>query len=43
LIRKAVQASMDAGFVTEDIALPGQTVRSTSEVGDWLAAYIKGA
>ncbi|MFA7043866.1 MAG: 3-isopropylmalate dehydrogenase [Bacteroidales bacterium] len=43
LIREAVTASMDAGFVTEDITTePGQKARKTSEVGDWLVNYIKG-
>jgi 3-isopropylmalate dehydrogenase len=41
LIREAVTASMDAGFVTEDISKPGQTARKTSEVGEWLANYIR--
>ena len=39
LIREAVAASMDAGFVTEDIA-DGAKSYSTSEVGDWIADYI---
>jgi len=42
LIREAVAASMDAGFVTEDIVIEEQKPRSTSEVGDWLVTYIKG-
>lgn len=42
LIRKAVSASMDAGFVTEDIVMQEQKARSTSEVGEWLVNYIKG-
>ena len=43
IIREAVTASMDAGFVTEDITTePGQKARKTSEVGDWLVNYIKG-
>ncbi len=37
-VRRAVDASMDAGVVTEDITT-GKTYR-TSEVGDWLAEYI---
>jgi 3-isopropylmalate dehydrogenase len=37
-VRKAVDASMDAGVVTEDITT-GKAYR-TSEVGDWLAEYI---
>jgi 3-isopropylmalate dehydrogenase len=43
LIRQAVAASMDEGFVTEDIlTAPGQVARKTSEVGEWLVNYIKG-
>lgn len=42
LIREAVSASMDAGFVTEDIVMEEQKARSTSEVGEWLVNYIKG-
>lgn len=42
LIRDAVTASMDAGFVTEDITTePGQVSHTTSEVGEWLVNYIK--
>jgi 3-isopropylmalate dehydrogenase len=39
LIRTAVEASLEEGIVTEDI----NKVKpySTSEVGDWIAAYIK--
>lgn len=40
LIRKAVDASMDAGIVTEDIASGGKA-HSTSEVGDWIVEWIK--
>lgn len=40
LIRKAVDASMDAGIVTEDIASGGKA-HSTSEVGDWIVDWIK--
>lgn len=40
LIRKAVDASMDARIVTEDIAL-GDKPSTTSEVGDWIVDYIK--
>jgi 3-isopropylmalate dehydrogenase len=38
-IKKAVDASLDSGIVTEDIA---EKVRSssTSEVGDWIAGQI---
>lgn len=39
IIRKAVDASMEAGMVTEDIAQGGVS-HSTSEVGDWIADYI---
>ena len=38
-IRAAVAASMDAGIVTEDIAM-GERSYSTSEVGDWIANKI---
>lgn len=37
LIRDAVNASLDAGFTTVDIATG--TPRSTSEVGDWIADW----
>ena len=40
LIRKAVAASLDAGVVTEDLAAGGKAY-STSEVGDWIAEWIK--
>jgi len=40
IIRKAVSASIDANYVTEDLANGGET-HSTSEVGDWVAANIK--
>lgn len=40
LIRNAVDASMDARIVTEDIAL-GDKPSTTSEVGDWIVDYIK--
>jgi 3-isopropylmalate dehydrogenase len=39
-IREAVAASMDAGVVTEDIVLPGQTAHKTSEVGQWLVDFL---
>jgi 3-isopropylmalate dehydrogenase len=39
MIRKAVEASLHAGVVTEDIDKSNPS--STSAVGDWLAAYIK--
>lgn len=38
VIRKAVNASLDEDFVTEDIAKG--SARKTSEVGDWIADYI---
>lgn len=38
-IRKAVNASLEAGVVTEDLAESGKSYK-TSEVGDWLAANI---
>ena len=37
-VRDAVDASLAANFVTEDIST--DAARKTSEVGDWLAAYI---
>ena len=40
VIREAVAASIDAGFVTEDLS-DGAAARSTSEVGDWIANKIK--
>ncbi|WP_430811559.1 MULTISPECIES: 3-isopropylmalate dehydrogenase [unclassified Carboxylicivirga] len=40
LVRQAVLKSLDEGKVTEDIAKEGLACK-TSEVGDWLAAYIK--
>ena len=39
LIRKAVDASMDKGIVTEDIAKDGKAYQ-TSEVGEWIEDYI---
>ena len=39
-IRKAVAASLEAGFVTEDLAA-GTASHSTSEVGDWIANQIE--
>ena len=41
IIRKAVSASLDAGIVTVDIA--EGTSYKTSEVGDWLAAWIEAS
>lgn len=39
-IREAVDASLAAGVVTEDIAA-GHTASTTSEVGDWIAQHIE--
>jgi 3-isopropylmalate dehydrogenase len=39
LIRKAVDASMDAGIVTEDIARDGKASQ-TNEIGKWIVEYI---
>ena len=39
-IREAVAASIDAGFVTEDLA-DGGSAHGTSAVGDWIAKRIK--
>lgn len=39
LIREAVNASIDAGIVTEDIANNSKAYK-TSEVGDWIVNYI---
>ena len=41
LIREAVDASLDAGVRTGDIAAEGQKKYSTSEVGEWIVAYIE--
>jgi len=38
-IRAAVAASIDASYVTEDLAA-GSAAHTTSEVGDWVAEYI---
>ena len=38
-IRQAVTASIEQGFVTEDLA-NGAAAHSTSEVGDWVASHI---
>jgi len=40
LIRKAVDASMEQGIVTEDIASSKKSYK-TSEVGEWIVDYIK--
>ncbi len=39
-IREAVDAALEAGIVTEDIADKGAKSYKTSEVGDWIANYI---
>ncbi len=39
-IHKAVNTSLEEGIVTEDLTDTGKT-HSTSEVGDWIANYIK--
>ncbi len=41
-IRRAVTASIDEGIVTEDLAAGGKAY-STSEVGDWVASYIRNS
>jgi len=41
-VRDAVDASMKAGFVTEDIAEGGKAYK-TSEVGDWMAKQVLSA
>ena len=41
-IRRAVTASIDEGFVTEDLAAGGKAY-GTSEVGDWVASYIRNS
>ncbi|MFC0876821.1 3-isopropylmalate dehydrogenase [Saccharicrinis sp. FJH2] len=43
LIRQAVNASMDAEVVTEDIANDKSKAAKTSEVGDWLVDFIEKA
>ena len=39
IIREAVNMSLNAGIVTEDLAM-GKKPFKTSEVGDWIAGYI---
>lgn len=41
LIRDAVNASLEEGVVTEDIAAKGSKAYKTSEVGKWIVDYIK--
>jgi 3-isopropylmalate dehydrogenase len=38
-VRDAVNASLDANYVTEDISKEG--AKSTSQVGDWIADWVK--
>ncbi len=41
VIRNTVAASMEQGIVTADLAKEGDPTYSTSEVGDWIAQYVK--
>ena len=43
LIRKAVDASMEANVRTGDIQIEGTRAYSTSEVGEWICDYIRKA
>ncbi|MBP1615616.1 MAG: leuB [Bacteroidetes bacterium] len=43
LIRKAVDASMDANIRTQDIQVEGEKPYKTSEVGKWIVDYIQEA
>lgn len=43
LIRKAVDASMEANVRTGDIQVEGTRAYSTSEVGEWICDYIRKA
>jgi 3-isopropylmalate dehydrogenase len=40
VIRSAVDASLDEGVVTEDLS-DGVKAHSTSDVGDWIADFVK--
>jgi 3-isopropylmalate dehydrogenase len=40
VIRKAVAASLEAGYVTEDLSSGGASY-STDQVGDWIANKIE--
>ena len=40
IIRKAVEASLEAGAVTEDLTDDKSSALSTSAVGDWIVNYI---
>jgi 3-isopropylmalate dehydrogenase len=41
LIRKAVDASLDANVRTPEIQVPGGAKYGTKEVGAWIVDYIK--
>ena len=41
LIRKAVEASLEAGAVTEDLTDDKSKALTTSAVGDWIVDYIE--
>ena len=41
LIRKAVDASLDAGIRTPEIQISGAPHYGTCEVGTWIADYIR--
>ncbi|WP_071145912.1 3-isopropylmalate dehydrogenase [Bacteroides ihuae] len=43
LIRRAVDASMDANIRTQDIQVEGEKSCKTSEVGKWIVDYLKKA
>lgn len=43
LIRRAVDASMDANIRTQDIQVEGEKSFKTSEVGKWIVDYLKKA
>lgn len=43
LIRKAVNASLDANVRTPEIQVPGGAVYGTREVGEWIVDYIRKA
>ncbi|KAA6329841.1 3-isopropylmalate dehydrogenase, partial [termite gut metagenome] len=43
LIRKAVNASIDANVRTQDIQVEGEEAYGTAEVGEWLVSYIREA
>ncbi|MEG0011518.1 MAG: 3-isopropylmalate dehydrogenase [Muribaculaceae bacterium] len=43
LIRDAVNASLEAGYVTEDIAAKDAKAYKTSEIGTWIINYISKA